>query len=350
MRSRHLSGWIFAAGTLLSAHASAQPAQPVPTHSTPVGVVLAAAPTREIGNGLIRARIALIDGRHGFYRGTRFDQAGVVTSLKLGAREFYGPWFDAVAPQVLDYVYDAQGKLVAGPDTAVSGPVEEFEPLDFTPAPKSRFVKIGVGVLDQPDSAPYDHYRHYRIIDGGQRTSRVTPASIVFTQTLKNGGTSYVYEKTLALTQDKAELTISHALTNTGSKPIHTSVYDHNFLRVVGRDNGIRIAFPFPVKPVEAPPADLMRVEDGTLTYLRAMRPQERLAMQIKDFGKFTPDYDFRLRDTDEAGVHVTGDRRITEIHVFSLDTVQAIEPHIAVDVEPGKTMRWTYRYDFTGP
>jgi hypothetical protein len=349
MRSRHLCGLAFAAA-LLSAQASAQPAQPLPTHSIPVRVVLAAAPTREIANGLIRARIALIDGAHGFYRGTRFDQAGVVLSLKLGAREFYGPWFDAVAPQVLDYVYDAQGKLVAGPDTAVSGPVEEFEPLDFTPTPKSRFVKIGVGVLDQPDTAPYDHYRHYRIVDGGQRSLHVTPVSIGFTQTLKNGETSYVYEKTLALTPGKTELTISHALTNTGIKPIHTSVYDHNFLRVAGRDNGLRIVFPFPVKPVEAPPADLIRVDDGTLTYLRAMRPQERLALQIKDFGTFTPDYDFRLRDTDEAGVHVTGDRRITEIHVFSLDTVQAIEPHIAVDVEPGKTMRWTYRYDFTGP
>ena len=35
------------------------------------------------------------DLARGFYRGTRFDQAGVVTSLTFKGRDFYGPWFEA---------------------------------------------------------------------------------------------------------------------------------------------------------------------------------------------------------------------------------------------------------------
>ncbi len=142
---------------LLATAASAQPVQPVPTVSAPVGALLASSPHIDIGNGAIVARIAPPDLANGFYRGTRFDQAGVITSLKLNGREFYGPWFDRTAPEVLDYAYDATGAVVAGPDSATSGPIEEFAPLDFTPISGSRFIKIGVGILAQPDSQPYDH-------------------------------------------------------------------------------------------------------------------------------------------------------------------------------------------------
>jgi len=90
----------------------------------------------------------------------------VVLSLKVNGREFYGPWFDATAPDVLDYAYDGSGQVVAGPDGAVSGPVKEFAPIDFTPIAGSHFVKFGVGILCQPDAAPYGHFRHYRILDG----------------------------------------------------------------------------------------------------------------------------------------------------------------------------------------
>ena len=83
-------------------------------------------------NGALTAEVRPPDAAHGFYRGTRFDQAGVVTSLKLKGRDFYGPWFERTAPQVLDYTYVGDD-LVAGPDSAISGPVEEFAPLDFQP-------------------------------------------------------------------------------------------------------------------------------------------------------------------------------------------------------------------------
>jgi hypothetical protein len=80
---------------LLATAAAAQPAQPVPTVSTPVEDELAAAPHLTISNGLIMARIAPPDLKRGFYRGTRFDQAGTITSLAYKGRNFYGPWFEA---------------------------------------------------------------------------------------------------------------------------------------------------------------------------------------------------------------------------------------------------------------
>jgi hypothetical protein len=336
------------AGALLATAALAQPVQPTPTVSAPVSDLLAAAPQIDIGNGQITARIAAPDPAKGFYRGTRFDQAGVITSLKLNGREFYGPWFDRTAPEVLDYAYDAAGAVVAGPDSATSGPVEEFAPLDFTPAPNSRFIKIGVGLLAQPDDKPYDHYRHYRIIDGGKRQTRITKTSIAFTQALESAAISYVYEKTLRLVPGKPQLVIEHRLKNTGTKPIITSVYDHNFLRLVPSDAGIQVTFPFPIAAATPPAVDLMRIRDNALTYLRPMAFKERISFPITGFGPTAADYDIKIMDTkSRAGVTITGDQPLTKVNVFSIDKVQSVEPYIAIELAPGAEKRWTYTYIF---
>jgi hypothetical protein len=342
----------FALGALLFCiPAAAQPVQPMPTTSTPVAVALSAAPHRDISNVLITARLGTTDGTRGFYRGTRFDQAGQVFSLMLNGRQFYGPWFDAVAPDVLDYAYDASGQVVAGPDSAAIGPVEEFAPVDFTPTAGSHFVKIGVGILYQPDTAPYDHYRHYKILDGGRRAIRVTPRSSTYIQTLNDADIAYVYSKTLALKPNKNELVISHSLKNTGKTAIHTTVYDHNFLRLVPGDNGIRITFPFQVSAADPPDPGLLRVARNTLTYLRAMKPKERISFPITGYGAGAQDYDFRVADTATgASVHVVGDQPLTRVNIFSIDKVEAVEPTIAIDVLSGQEKRWSYRYTYSVP
>jgi hypothetical protein len=342
--------YLLLAGLLLALPAAAQPEQPVPTASTPVEDVLPVSPHLEMSNGLITARIAPPDLARGFYRGTRFDQAGVITSLTFKGRNFYSPWFDRVAPDVLDYTYDAQGRVVGGPDSATSGPVEEFAPLDFEAKP-GTFVKIGVGVLRQPDTQAYDHYRHYQIADGGKRTTKVTRDSVTFTQTLSSNGIAYVYEKTLRLVPGKPELVIEHRLKNIGSKLINTSVYDHNFLTLKPGNAGIRVTFPFTVVAASPPPADLMRVDGGSLTYLRPMKNKERISFLITGFGTDAKDYDFRVEDTASgAGVHVKGDHPITRLNIFSIDKVQSVEPYNAIDLRPSEEKRWRYSYNFVVP
>jgi hypothetical protein len=338
------------AGLLLACPAAAQPAQPVPTVSAPVEDLLASAPHLDISNGLITARITPPDLKHGFYRGTRFDQAGVITSLRYKNREFYSPWFDRTAPEVLDYAYDAQGRVVGGPDSATSGPAEEFAPLSFEAKP-GTFIKIGVGMLRQPDTQPYDHYRHYQIEDGGERATIVTRDSVTFTQTVSSGGTAYMYEKTLRLTPGKSELMIEHVLKNTGSKPINTTVYDHNFLKIAPANAGVRVTFPFPIATANPPPADLIRIEGSTLTYLRPMKNRERISFLITGFGDTAKDYDFTVEDTaGGAKVRVQADQPTTRINIFSIDKVQSVEPYIAIDLAPSEEKRWRYNYIFSVP
>lgn len=333
----------------LTAPLCAQPAQPVPATSTPVESVLAAAPQIVLGNGRIHAVIAP-PGPDAFYRGTRFDQAGVLTSLTLNGRDFYGPWFERTAPEVLDYTYLADGTVVAGPDSATSGPVEEFAPLGFAATLGAIFVKIGVGVLRQPDAKPYDHYRHYQIVDGGTRTTRATANSVTFSQTLTSGGYSYVYEKTLTLVPGANQMVIDHVLKNTGALPISTTVYDHNFLKLVRGNGGIRVTLPFAPAAATPPPADLIRLDGDTLTYLRPMTARERLSFVLTGYGATPRDYDIRIADGSGAEVSILGDQPLVRLNIFSIDRVQAVEPYLAIEIPPGGEKQWRYTYSYTAP
>jgi hypothetical protein len=334
-------------GALLATVALAQPVQLPPATTAPVGDLLASAPDIVIANGVLTAHVARIDAARGFYNGTRFDQAGVVTSLTLNGREFYGPWFEKTAPDVLDYTYVGEN-VVAGPDSAVSGPVEEFAPLDFEAKP-GLFIKPGVGLLYQPDTQAYDHYRHYRILDAGERSTRVTKTGVTFVQTLANAGYGYVYEKSLSLVPGKPQLLITHRLRNTGQKAINTTVYDHNFLRLMPGNGGVTVTFPFAPAAASPPPMDLMRIQANSLTYLRPMANKERISFLVTGFGKTATDYDFTIKDTASGGrVRVQGDQPITRLNIFSVDRVQSVEPYTAIDLAPGTEKRWSYAYTFS--
>ena len=324
--------------------AQPQPVQLPPASTAPVSDLLASAPDIAITNGQINVHIARIDAARGFYNGTRFDHAGVVTSLKLNDREFYGPWFEKTAPDVLDYTYVGDN-IAAGPDSAVSGPVEEFAPLDFEAKP-GMFIKPGVGLLYQPDTQPYDHYRHYRILDAGERTTKVTKTGVTFTQTLANASDGYVYEKSLTLVPGKPELLISHRLKNTGKKPINTSVYDHNFLRIAAGNTGVTVTFPYAPAAANPPAADLMRIRGNSLTYLRPMANKERISFPVTGFGKSAADYAFTV-EGGGASVAVKGDQPLTRVNIFSIDRVQSVEPYVAIDLAPGAEKRWSYSYTF---
>jgi len=110
----------------------------------------------------IRVALALPGGGESSYRGTRFDWSGVVSSLEFQGHTWFGRWFERMDPSIHDFTYDSSG-IIAGPCTAVTGPVEEFTAaLGYQDAAVGgTFVKIGVGVLRKPSDAKYDSFHLY---------------------------------------------------------------------------------------------------------------------------------------------------------------------------------------------
>lgn len=316
-------------------------------------------PTATLDNGPLHVTVYLPDAQRGFYKGTRFDWSGVIGSLTFAGHNFYGPWFNRTDPPVRDFVYSGpQNEIVAGEASSITGPSEEFVSSDGTAigfasaAPGGTFLKLGVGLLRRPDTAAYDHYRHYDIVDNGSWTVRSSRHSIRFTQTIKDdaSGYSYIYRKTLHLLSGKPVLVIEHSLTNTGRLPLDTEVYNHNFLTLDGRPIGphLSVTLPFPVQPEHPINADLGRIDGDRIRYLRPLAGKDTFTVSIGGFRPDVADNSFRVEDSEaKVGVSVTGDRPLLRESLWSIRSTLAIEPFVHIVAAPGKNVTWSYTYRY---
>jgi hypothetical protein len=310
-------------------------------------------PQVRIATPKIEANVYLPDAKTGFYRGRRFDWAGVIGSLKVDGHDFYSPWFDKYDSSVLDFAFRDRD-IVAGAASAAPGPVEEFKaPLGYdTAMPGGTFVKVGVGVLRKVDNAVYSSYKAYEVVDTGKWSVKRTNDSIEFTHAIDNPASEYkyIYSKTVRLLPGKPQMTLEHTLRNTGAVAIHTSVYNHNFLRVDFGTVGphLRAIVPFEIKPLSAPDPKFAKLEVHRLVYLKNLQGADEVSAGIEGFGTSPTDYDIRTEDSKAgAGVRIRGDRPLSRLAVWSIRSVMAVEPFIEISVEPGKEFHWKYTYDY---
>lgn len=368
-------------------------------------------PAHQISNGEITATVYLPDARNGFYKTTRFDWSGAVGGLKYKGHEYYGTWFSKIT-DIYDFGYEGPNKDVISADfTAMVGPAEEFGALGYNDVPPGGpFVKPGVGALKR-DEGNYNHSRPSAIANGGTWDVKTSREAVEFTHTLSEPSINfgYVYTKVVRLTPGKPQMIISHVLKNTGSKPIVTNVYNHNFTTIGMQPTGpdVEITVPWqmargigrggrqgvpagvagrggpagqgrpggaPGAPGGAgrqgPPVDpyaslaagermgtqcgqpqmqsLAGPQGNTLVYAKVLEGSECYQTSFSGFGTDVKDNDIRIENKKVgAGVRITGDRPLTRFGYWSIRTVVAPEPYIDLNVEPGQTFTWSYTYDY---
>jgi hypothetical protein len=304
-------------------------------------------PHVQISNGLITAQI-YPPGDKELYRGTRFDHAGVVEHITYKGQDYTQYWFDRFVTDPRD-----AGKYSGGTQhacCAVSGPVEEFAPVGFDDAKMGgRFLKPGVGILGR-DTDKYDQFPTYPILNAGLRIFKATKTGARFTQDLQDNesGYGYRYVKSVQMTPGKPRLTIAHVLTNTGSKPIVTTVYDHNFLTLRPGNEHVVITAPFALKAEVPLQPELARLEGTAIRYVAPIPPGETVQSPITGYGDTAADYDFTITNTATGfGQRLRADQPVARINFWSVHTVLGWEPYIAISLKPGETKRWTNSYDF---
>ena len=355
-------------------------------------------PSHRITNGDITVTLYLPDATRGFYTTTRFDWSGAIASLEYKGHEYYGTWFSKVT-DIYDFGYEGPNKDVISADfTAMVGPAEEFGALGYNDVPAGGlFVKPGVGVLKR-DEMNYNHSRPYVIANAGKWDVKRSRNAVEFTHTLSEPSINfgYIYTKVVQLTPGKPQMTISHVMRNTGSKPIVTNVYNHNFTtidklptgpdleitvpwqmtRAAGRGGRGRQSGPAaagaPGAPLRqaAPPADpyaplaagermgtqcgqpqmqsLASPQGNKLVYSKVLEGAECYQTSFTGFSADPKDNDIRIENTKVgAGVHITGDRPLTRFGYWSIRTVVSPEPYIDLNIEPGRQFTWTYTYDY---
>jgi hypothetical protein len=309
-------------------------------------------PNAEITNGLIRAKIYLPNSKTGFYRGTRFDWSGVLFSLEAGGHNYYGPWFNQTDPGVHDFIYKGVD-IVAGPCSAITGPVDEFAPIGYEEAkPGETFVKVGIGALIKPSEEKYDNYHLYDIASAGEWRITKHPDALEFVQTLddSNSGYGYRYQKNVQLISGKAQMVLEHRLKNIGRRTINTTVYNHNFLVMDHQapGPGLVISVPFTIRTPRPLENNLAEIHGHQITYAKTLQDRDVFATHIEGFGETAHDNTIQIENRSVgAGIRWRTDRPLLAEALWSIRTVVAMEPFISVAVAPHAEFTWTTVYDY---
>ena len=332
--------WSFGTFAFASHAALTQAVPPAPAARTCDTLPHAGHPKATLANGALSAVLFLPDAQQGFYRGSRFDWAGVIGCVAYRGHTFFGEWFPRYDPLLND---------------SITGPVEEFRApaseLGYDdPSNDGRFLKIGVGVLHKLGASPYSFGAPYPIVNAGQRTTHISRRSATFTQTLKTEiGYGYRYQKTVALSRHGAVLTLKHTLRNLGTKTIDTDVYDHDFFMLDDKPTGpgmvVHLGFtPTPDKPLPSTATitgnDIIFNEAPT----RGNSPQGYLTGYTGKPGE----YNIVLEDRNtHIGVEQTSTSPLSKFYFWSTPKTICPEAYLHIHVPPGKKQTWEIRYRF---
>jgi len=307
-----------------------------------VGLIAAAAlvsaqadaPKAEIAAGAVRATLYLPDLQAGYYQGTRFDWAGSIANLTWKTHSYFGKWFDRYDPKLHD---------------AITGPVEEFQSVGYDDAKVGEsFVRIGVGAVRKPEEQAYGQFKTYDIVDPGKRTMKRGADWVELTHTLGDTrGYAYEYRKRVRVTDHT--MVLEHYLHNTGSKPIASSVYEHNFYMLDNQPTGpdTTIRFPFAVSATGALNG-FIETRGHEIAYLKELQDKESIYTELAGYGTSVSDYDIRVENRKtRAAVRQTSDRPIAKLALWSPRSTVCPEAYVDVRVQPGQQTSWRITYEF---
>jgi len=143
---------------------------------------------------------------------------------------------------------------------------------------------------------------------------------------------------------------MAHRLKNTGTKPIRTRVYNHNFLVLDGRPigEGISITLPFDIVTTRPPDAARARIQGKRIAYVGELPLGQTVSFPIMGFGPTAADHRIVVENSAVgAGVRIAGDRPLESLSLWSIRSNVSIEPFVAIAIEPGAEFTWQCKYPY---
>ncbi len=296
-------------------------------------------PSATIANNMITMGLYLPDAEQGFYRGTRFDWAGMISSLDYKGHEYFGEWRSERNPMA---------------PSDVTGPVDGYiKPgLGYEDAKVGEeFVRIGIGALKKIEEQNYSFNTIYEFVDQGTWETRKGKDWIEFKHTLNRPtGWAYVYTKKIEMTEDVPGFTISYNLKNTGSKRIETDQFNHNFFMI---DDGITgpgfsLKFPFEVRAAANTRKPLPNVEfTGNELIIKDTVTNRDIWVLLAGYAEEASHNGFEiLNKVTGAGVKVRGDKPLHRLVFWATKNTLCPENFIYINVAPGEEYHWSSTYE----
>lgn len=300
-------------------------------------------------NDELKVKVYLPDPEKGFYRGTRFDHAGVFGEIEFAGHKLFGPWKDTHDPTNHDDII---------------GPAEEFgidKPLGYDEAKVGEtFLKIGVGELEKPKEQKYSFARKYKVVKPAGWTQKKPepdgmgdwPRLCWEMRAPNTSGYGYEYVKCVSLHPERAELLIDHRLKNTGTKAIATDVYNHNFLNVDGDPVGpnYSLTFGFEVQPkdLRGKFADMVKIEGRELRFKEKLTDGYVMAALTGFDAEKVVHRGFDVRHAPSGvRINVFQPQPFTKLNIWGVKTTICPEPFTRIELKPGEHKVWRVAYTF---
>lgn len=210
--------------------------------------------TDTTGWELTTQRLQVRVAKPGFlYQRTRFDWTGIVTDVRLDNRHSF---CSVESPDPL------QGAGGIG----IIGEFGIHEPVGYEDAAIGEsFPKFGVGLLQKPDDNAYFFMRNYPVVPYPSKVTLLDNGILFEQEPVDCRGYAARFTKTL--TVEDNTLRMAYHMENTGSQPIDTTEYNHNFLLIDQTPTGTdyRLSFSSPLTFLRND--GTVWTTDGTLTW-----------------------------------------------------------------------------------
>ena len=293
-------------------------------------------PQTEIKNKHVTMKLFLPNSSKGFYRATRFDWSGIISSLRYKNHEYFGYWKSTHDPLVHE---------------DLTGPVESFQAPGLgykNDMANNRFIRIGIGVLEMQGSDPYVWNKTYKIIDNGTWDIDQGKDWIEFRHRIDSyHGFGYEYIKRIELKANEAGFTMSHTLKNTGTEIIETDQYNHNFFIIDGERSGpaINISFPYKIS-TDADLGDVMEIDGKELKFIKDLKTGESIWMELMGYRDNINDHQVVVKNVKSgAGVKFMVDKPLSKMVFWACHTTYCPENFLVLKIEPGDSETWVSDY-----
>ena len=288
----------------------------------------------------------LPDARTGFYRSSRFDWSGMISSARYQGREYLGFPFSEHRPEETQYgIGTAEEFRACVPGVA--------DALGYPEAGVGDgFIKIGVGILRKDAREAYHFAKKYELMKAGEWHLEFADRSVFFSQTLiLNARHGYEYVKTIALDAEKPVFTITHSLKNLGAERIHIHHYCHNFflMDAGGVGSNDRALFPFlpQMELGRCHGSEYLRVQENTVGFLRNIANADMVGGDVVGYASTPAHNTFRMENGRTGiGVRVSSDRPAVSMYLCAGERFFSVEPQIEIKCQTGERMEWTNTYE----
>lgn len=296
-------------------------------------------PSVTIWNDSVKMIVYLPDSKYGYYRGTRFDWSGVISSFEYQGHQFFGNWREG---------------MDSDPNNEITGPVNGYiaPGLGYEEAiPGGEFVRIGIGILEKPNETNYRPFSVYNFFDYGQWKICHGQDWIEFRHTLNSdSGYAYIYKKKISLSAESPGFRISYELENTGNKIIETDQFNHNFFILDGALTGpdYRITFPWNCAMDDNPrnrQNPIVEYKGNEIKFLKDHEKRDVWA-SLMGFSDNAKDNHFDVVNTKTgAAISVRMDMPLIQLAFWANKYSVCPETFIFLKVNPGEKQKWNAWY-----